>query len=339
MKPLSLSLKREINDLLMQGLSTRQIQRKLHVSQSSVQRQRKTGKNDLPESKGGRPKKLSPQDLRCIIRCLATGEAKSASHAAALLKRNTGKVVSKWTIQRGLRSVKFRAIEKKKKPLLSKKNIKARLAFVKRYQLWTEEDWMKVIWSDETKINRYTTDGRQWNWKREGEGMSPKDFILTVKHGGGNIKMWGCFTAYGVGSIRKIDGIMNKEVYLDILNNELLDTLDNMPYRIEDVTFQQDNDPKHTAKVVKSWLAGQSFKLLEWPAQSPDLNPIENLWSYLKRCLLNNYERPPSSLHELWVRVHEQWEMLSPDYLEKLVRSMPRRLAAVKKAKGLWTKY
>lgn len=98
-------------------------------------------------------------------------------------------------------------------------------------------------------------------------------------------------------------------------------------------------DPKHTAKSVKEWLATQNFQVLQWPAQSPDLNPIENLWAYLKFHLTSDFNSPPSSLKVLWERVEEIWNKIPLDYCESLVRSMPKRLLAVKKAKGLWTKY
>lgn len=332
-------MKDYIKEMLEEGITTRNIASKLKISQSSVQRLRKKCGNTLKTEVGGRPKKLSGTDGRRIIKYLTSGEAKSTANAAKILQRDTGKIVSRWTVQRKLKDQNFQAIEKKKKPLLSKKNIKARLNFAKKYEHYTEEDWRKVIWSDETKINRYTTDGRQWSWKREGEPLTQKDFIQTVKHGGGNIKIWGCFTAFGVGSLQKIDGNMNKIMYLDILKSKLKETIENMPYPINEVIFQQDNDPKHTAKVVKKWLHEQDFKLLEWPAQSPDLNPIENLWALLKKGLANNYDSPPSSLPVLYDRVQEQWYNLSLDLCEKLVKSMSNRLQAVIKAKGLWTKY
>ena len=66
-----------------------------------------------------------------------------------------------------------------------------------------------------------------------------------------------------------------------------------------EVVFQQDMDPKHTAKLIKTWLENQNFSVLKWPAQSPDMNPIENLWSILKRKLAK-YNNPPSGVHELW---------------------------------------
>ena len=102
--------------------------------------------------------------------------------------------------------------------------------------------------------------------------------------------------------------------------------------------FQQNGDPKHTAKVVRLWLAEQKFCVLKWPTQSPDLNPIENLWCIVKRRLAQ-YENPPTGIIELWSRVQSEWSKISPEIIKNLVESMPTRIQEVKKNKGLWTKY
>ena len=167
MKPISKFQRKLIEKSLIDGRSTREIAFQLNISQSTVQRVKNECKISLKINKGGQPRKMSAQDTRRVIRYLGSGEASSASKATVLLRGDTGKSVSKWTVQRALHQSKFVAVEKKKKPLLSKKNIRARLDFVKRYEAWNEKDWMKVIWSDETKVNRYATDGRHWSWKRE----------------------------------------------------------------------------------------------------------------------------------------------------------------------------
>lgn len=87
--------------------------------------------------------------------------------------------------------------------------------------------------------------------------------------------VWSCFFWNGVGPIHKIDGILDKEKYVDILNNVMLPWAEeNLPVIWK---FQQDNDPKHTAKVTKKFLEDNSINVLEWPSSSPGLNPIEHL--------------------------------------------------------------
>jgi hypothetical protein len=104
----------------------------------------------------------------------------------------------------------------------------------------------------------------------------------TVKLGGGSIMLWGCFAAGGTGALHKIDGIISKENYVDILTQHLKTSVRKFKLGRKWV-FQMDNDPKHTTDVVATWLKDNKFKVLEWPSQSPDFNPIGNLWAELKK--------------------------------------------------------
>jgi len=86
---------------------------------------------------------------------------------------------------------------------------------------------------------------------------------------------------------------------------------------------------------VCCWLNSQEFPLLQWPAQSLDLNSIEHLWATLKR-QLNQYETPPRGMLELWKRIEDCWASIIPDECMNLYRSMPKRIGAMIAAKGKW---
>jgi len=229
-------------------------------------------------------------------------------------------------------------VVKKKTPLLSQHHKHEWMDFALSHRNWTIEDWKRVVWSDETKINHLGSDGRKWVWKSAGEALSDHLVEGTQKFGGGSLMMWGCMTWEGAGYACKIDGRMDADLYCQILEDELQGTLNYFNKSSDDVIFQQDNDPKHTSRKAQTWFEDHGFSVMKWPAQSPDLNPIEHLWHHIKR-KLGEYEEPPSGIHELWDRVETEWEKIEPRVCQNLIESMPRRVEVVFKAKGGYTKY
>jgi len=102
--------------------------------------------------------------------------------------------------------------------------------------------------------------------------------------------------------------------------------------------FQQDNDPKHISKLAQKWFNDQEIHVLDWPAQSPDLNPIEHFWINLKH-KISGYDRPATGVWELWDSTETGWEKITPEECQSLVENLPRCLQAVIRAKGGNTKY
>eukprot|EP00733_Pompholyxophrys_punicea_P000617 Pompholyxophrys_punicea_v1_NODE_191_length_2874_cov_15.987230.p2 type:complete len:210 gc:universal NODE_191_length_2874_cov_15.987230:1957-1328(-) len=207
---------------------------------------------------------------------------------------------------------------------------------------------MQVLFSDEKKFMLFRNDGRVWVRRRQGEAYDPRCVRPTVKHGGGSLMFWACFSAQGPGNIVRVakDHKFVKEDYLDILRNHMIPSAFGMGFG-DQFTFLQDNDPKHTAKIVKDWLANptdlhaaypevEKIHTIAHPAQSPDLNALENLWDYVEKKV---QARKPTTLKELEQYVMEEWSRLPADLCRHYALSMPRRLAAVIKNKGYATKY
>ncbi len=336
-KKIKKSVEKNIISQLNEGKTARRIARDLKVGKSTVQRIARAKKIPL-KSKGGRKKKLTTRDEKFCAKQITSGTSKSVTELTKTLKEDHNISVDRRTVARALNNQGLRAGEKKKKPGLSQKNIKARLEWAKEHKDWTVEDWNRVIFSDESKINRFNSDGRSWCWCRDVNQIEDRTVNITYKHGGGGVMVWGCLTSKGVGYLCKIEGTMDQHLYKSILEDDLMNTLEFYNFNPEEVIFQHDNDPKHKSKSVQEWLSNQEFDVLSWPAQSPDLNPIENLWSEVKR-KLNKFKSPPKGILELWERIESIWNEISVQTCQNLISSMPRRVMDVIKAKGRWTKY
>ncbi|KAG1139215.1 hypothetical protein G6F46_005428 [Rhizopus delemar] len=136
--------------------------------------------------------------------------------------------------------------------------------------------------------------------------------------------LWGCFTSEGPGYACQIyNGIMNSEVYQEILSTSLKDTMVYYGLNWETSVFQHDNDPKHRLKSTTQWMKDNDIVYIEdWPSQSPDLNPILHIWHHLK-LKLNMFDNRATSIHELWQKVKNEWNSFTKEQYIKYIDSIP----------------
>ena len=139
------------------------------------------------------------------------------------------------------------------------------------------------MFSDEIKISHFNSDGRTWCWVEDKENILVRVMNPIVKHGGGFIMLWGCLTCRGLRSLHNIQGYLNARGYIPILEQVLCSILLAFGFNLEEIIFQQHNNVVHTIKIVREWFEKQPFCVIEWHAQSPDLNPNEHIWALLKR--------------------------------------------------------
>ena len=262
--------------ILRKKTSILQICKTLHFSRGKVRNAiafyKKHGTwENIPREK---PIKTNLNDDRRIAKISKADPFLTSTQIRGQMVADYGVNVSAQTIRSRLNENGLYGRIAQKKPLLSIKNVKKRIQFATEHIQKGPNFWNMIVWSDESKFNVFGSDCKP-SYRPPNKQLDPKYTKKTVKHGGASIMVWGCFTASGVGPLVKIEGIMNGEMYRHILINNLSgEYADNLPLAW---IFQQDNDPKHTSKIVKSWLNQEAINVLQWPPQSPDLNPIENL--------------------------------------------------------------
>uniref|UniRef100_A0A673XGL7 Tc1-like transposase DDE domain-containing protein n=1 Tax=Salmo trutta TaxID=8032 RepID=A0A673XGL7_SALTR len=336
-KELSKDVRDKIVDLHKAGMGYKTIAKQLGEKVTTVGaiiRKWKKHKSTVNLPWPGAPCKISPCGVAMTMRTVRNQPRTTREDLVNDLKV-AGTIVTKKTIGNTLRREGLKSCSARKVPLLKKAHIHARLKFANEHLNDSEDNWVKVLWSDETKMELFGINSTRRVWRRRNAAYDPKNTIPTVKHGGGNIMLWGCFSAKGTGQLHRIKGTMDWAMYRQILGENLLPSARALKMG-RGWVFQHDNDPKHTTKATKEWLKKKHIKVLEWPSQSPDRNPIENLWRELK---VRVAKRQPQNLNDLEKICKEEWDKIPPEMCANLVANYKERLTSVIANKGFATKY
>ena len=293
-----------------------------------------TASVDNQPGRGRKKSTTAATDSRIVRMALANQRATSGDLNKVL--GEAGVSVSSRTVRRRLCSAGLKARIPRKKPFLNNIQRQKRVDWAKEHINRGAEEWKWVLWSDETKISIFGSDGVRYVRRRPGEDGLPQCMTPTMKHPM-SVMIWGCMSASGVGRIQVMKGNINASRYIcEILEPKLLHSARDL-FGTEPFIFQQDGAPCHTAHLCKKWFDAKNVAVLDWPGNSPDLNPIENLWSRLKRAVA---QRRPSKKQQLIEAILASWfHIITASDLQNLVESMPRRCQAVIDAKGYPTRY
>jgi transposase len=291
-----------------------EIQRRTDISLSTIYYNlKKLEKNGSTahKTRSGRPKKITPESSKALGQYIRRNPAISSRKLEGKLSLK-GVNVSYRTI---LRHLTDHGYDKKRPiatPMLTRLHKQKRIEWARNHM---NDNWNRTVFSDETSFWLFSNTVEYWFKGKRPVRRIPKDRT--------KINAWGGFCAQGKTSLYCFRENMTGPFYVDILRRHLPEIREMLGNRWR---LQQDNDPKHTSHVAKDFLQENVPAVMDWPSNSPDLNPIENLWAIVKR---NVELRQPKNIGDLEQFMKEEWEKIPQNIIINLVRSMKERCRLV----------
>lgn len=298
-------------------LGTRAIAKKMKIKrqniQKLIQKYKETG-GIATRAGQGRKRKLSQADVRRVRKKAKTG--KSAKAIAREESKRRGESISRQTIGKELKESGLKYLVKQEREELTEVQIGKRVDFASRRMNY---DWKKVFFTDEKSFWLGTEEKKAW--------QDPKDRPIRYKRRyTPKLHVWGGVGYYFKSRLYFFQQNLDGALYRTILNARIPpNCADDCPARLSGAwIFQQDGDPKHTARLTTALLDEIApDRLRDHPPNSPDFNIMEDIWSYLDREIKKKKIR---SIEHLKRSLTTAWNNLPWDYVRTSVESMPHRL-------------
>lgn len=326
--------------LLEDGASMRTVAERFQVSPSVVHRlwtrYRETGLYRRRPGQGRKRKTTANQD-RYIRQLAMRNRQATARRLQNDFSTATHVRVSDQTVRNRLHESGLHSRIPVRAPQLTPHHRIERLEFAREHQDWQLRHWQPVLFSDESRFHVSTCDRRVRVWRRRGERYAQCNIVQHDPFGGGSIMVWGGVSLDGRTELIPIRrGTMTAQRYRDEVLAPVV-----VPYAGavgENFIFMHDNARPHTARLTTAYLEQEGIEVMEWPARSPDLNPIEHVWDILYR-RVTRMANPPQTIQELENALVQEWNAIPQGTIRRLIRSMPRRCRECVTARGGSTHY
>ncbi|GFV35803.1 transposable element Tc1 transposase [Trichonephila clavipes] len=266
----------------------------------------------------GRVRSTTPAEDRYIVLSAKRNRRTTAQQVANQFLAVSGKEISRKTVARRLRGGGLYARRPVVGVPLTRQHRTARLQWCREYHNWTEQDWACVLFSDESMFSLSSDCRRQLIWRECGTAYRPENIQEKDRYPTCSIIVWAGIMINGCTRLHVVaSGNMTGQRYIDEV---LLPHLRLFHGAVGDkFVFMDDNATCHRTLAVHDCLHSEGIQRLVWPARSPDLNPIENVWDALGRQVAGRNYPPTRALTE-------EWDILPQQLLNNVVQSMVRRV-------------
>jgi transposase len=267
----------------------------------------------------GRPRKITRANSVLIGQWLRRNNEITSKEFAEKLLQTRNLNVPRWTVQRQLNLMGYKSTLPRATPMLTREQKERRIQWAQQH---LDDNWNRTIFSDESSFQLFRNTVRRWS-------KNPRQEVKRIPKNRQKIMVWGAISVKGQIGFHSFRRTMDGPYYVEILEDNLIDEArKKFGYRWR---RQQDNDPKHTSRIAKDFLQQEVPETIDWPSNSPDANPIENVWSVLERRV---EKRHPSSIDELDRFLKEEWKKVDKSLLINLIRSMKTRCMGLIDSKG-----
>ena len=278
----------------------------------------------------GRPQKTSRREDGALLRLVR----RFPFLTSTVVKQR----LSTRTALNRLRASGYRARRPIGRPMLTPGQKAARLYWCQQRRNWNIRYWRKMHLSDESRFLLHMTDCRVRVWRQRNTAYSQRHVQETVPFGESSIMVWGCVSHDCKLDLVTVQGALTGQKYqTDILETVVIPHFDDHPLLTRPV-FMDDNARPHISRAVIEFLHQNAISTLPWPARSPDLNPLEHLWDILGR-KIREITPPVQTILELEAALHQEWQQISQQRIQRLVQGMRRRLDATFAVQGGYIKY
>ena len=329
---------RTIYDMYKGGMRVVEISKVLRAPRSTISNVIRRYKKQNVSKRRGRKPSLCIRSLRRLQRSIHENPFKPLALITAEFNTYSAIQLSERTIRRYIHKLKLNSYVSVQKPFLLSRHRVARVEWARKHHGWDTARWSTVMFTDESSFAVMPTKNHCRVWRLKSTRYDMRYVTPTFKSGYQLVNVWGGFSNRGRTPLVRVNGRFNQHKYKSIIEETLLPFMMQNHGGTEEFVLQEDNCGPHRANSIAKYFRAKGVSRMKWPAQSPDLNPMENVWGHLKQILRKRAKRP-TTCDQLFSILQSEWDALPNSYFTKLAHSMPTRVLAVKRAKGGSTKY